>query len=167
MQGNARFLSISFKVFLVFLALALYEQLQAGSPAMAQTAAAFGIIWATLVIASGMVANIGTIVVVDLYGQDPALAAPVWLAIDTVRNGLGSENEILGGLWVLLVSWAGLRSGALPRALKYFGVLISVAGLLTVIPALGEIGGIIFGLGTIVWFVWLGIVMLSGKPRAA
>jgi hypothetical protein len=28
--------------------------------------------------------------VIDNYGQHPAQAAPVWLAIDTVRNGFGS-----------------------------------------------------------------------------
>jgi hypothetical protein len=42
-------------VFLVVLALALHERLKAGSPAIAQTATAFGLIWAGLVIASGMV----------------------------------------------------------------------------------------------------------------
>jgi hypothetical protein len=41
-------------VFLVVLVLALHERLKAGSPAMAQTAAAFGLIWAGLVIASGI-----------------------------------------------------------------------------------------------------------------
>ena len=41
-------------VFLVVLVLALYERLKAGSPAMVQVATAFGLIWAGLVIASGM-----------------------------------------------------------------------------------------------------------------
>jgi hypothetical protein len=41
-------------VFLVVLALALHERFEADSPAMAQTATAFGLIWAGLVIASGM-----------------------------------------------------------------------------------------------------------------
>jgi hypothetical protein len=41
-------------VFLVVLVLALHERLKGGSPAMAQTAAAFGLIWAGLVDASGM-----------------------------------------------------------------------------------------------------------------
>ena len=36
----------------------------------------------------------------------------------------------------------------------------NIAGILSTIPALGEIGGMIFGLGQIVWFIWLGIVML-------
>ena len=153
--------------FLVLLALALNEHLKAGSPAIAQTATAFGLIWAGLVIASGMVANIGAGVVIDLYGVDPTQAGTVWLAVDTVRNGLGGGNEIVGGLWVLLVSWAALRSGGLSRPLNYLSVLVSLAGLTTVIQPLGEIGGAVFGLGTIVWFVWLGIVLLRSDRSAA
>jgi hypothetical protein len=158
---------VVFGVFLVVLALALYERLKAGSPAMVQTATAFGLIWAGLMFASGMVANIGAGVVIDLYGKDPAQAATVWLAISAVLDGIGGGVEIVGALWVLLVSWAALRAGGLPRALNYLGVVIGVAGILTLVPALGELGGMIFGLGQIVWFIWLGIVMLRGSPSAA
>jgi len=153
-------------VFLVVLALALYERLKAGSPAMLKTATAIGLIWAALLIGSGMVTNIGIGTVVDLYGKDPAQAATVWLAIESVAGGLGGEFEILGSLWVLLVSWVALRAGGLPKALNYFGVVIGVAGIVTVVPAL-EMVGIIFGLGLIVWFIWLGIVMLRGSRSAA
>jgi hypothetical protein len=59
---------VVFDVFLVVPALALYERLKAGSPAMMQTATAFALIWAGLVLASGMVFNVGTGVVIDLYG---------------------------------------------------------------------------------------------------
>jgi len=61
-------------VFLVVLALALYERLKAGSPAMLKTATAIGLIWAALLIGSGMVTNIGIGTVVDLYGKDPAVS---------------------------------------------------------------------------------------------
>ncbi len=113
-----------------------------------------------------MVANIGLGTVVDLYGKDPAQAASVWVALDAVENGLASEFEIPGGLWVLLVSWAALRAGGLPRALNYLGVVIGVAGLLTIVPAV-DVLNYVFGLGSIVWFVWVGIVMLRGSPSAA
>jgi hypothetical protein len=93
-----------FGVFLVVLALALYAQLKAGSPAMAQTATVFGLIWAGLLIASGMVYKMGLGAVAELYGQDPAQAASVLLVINAVHEGLGGANEIPGGLWTLLVS---------------------------------------------------------------
>lgn len=153
---------VAFGIFLVVLALALFARLKAGAPALAQTATAFGLIWAGLVIAAGMIFNIGMGIVVDLYGTDPAQAATVWLAIGAVFEGIGGGNEIVGGLWVLLVSWAALRAAEFPRVLNYLGVLIGVAGILSAIPALGEIGGAIFGLGQIVWFVWIGIVLLRG-----
>jgi hypothetical protein len=154
-------------VFMVVLALALYQRLKTDSPAIMQIATALGLIWAGLVIAAGMVFNIGMDTVVDLFGQDPAQAATVWLAIESVFEGLGGGNEIVGGLWVLLVSWTGLRTGGLPRLLNYLGLVIAVAGILSAIPPIGEIGAAIFGLGQIVWFVWLGIVMLRNDPSAA
>jgi len=105
--------------------------------------------------------------VVDLFGKDPAQAATVWVAIDSVFDGVGGGTEIVGGLWILLVSWAALRGGDLPKALNYLGVVISVAGILSLVPALGELGGMIFGLGQIVWFIWLGIVMLRSNSSTA
>lgn len=160
------FVFVVFGVFLVVLALALYDRLKASSPAMVQTATVFGLIWAGLVIASGMIFIIGMDTVIDLYGQDPAQAATVWLAIDSVFDGLGGGVELVGGIWTLLVSWAALRAGELPRTLNYLGVVIGVVGILTVAPAL-EVLTDVFGLSQIVWFVWLGIVMLRGSPSAA
>ena len=154
-------------VFLVVLALALYERLKAGSPAMAQTATVFGVIWATVIIVAGMIHNAGMENVVDLYGQDPAQAATVWLAIDSVFEGLGGSNEVLGGIWILLISWAALRAGEFPRALNYLGLAIGVAGIVSVVPALAEYFIYIFALGQIVWFVWLGIVLLRSSQAVA
>jgi hypothetical protein len=153
-------------VFLVVLALALYERLKAGSPAIVQTATVFGIIWAGVIIVAGMIRNIGMANVVDLYGKDPAQAATVWLALESVFEGLGGGTEILGGIWILLISWAALRAGQLPRVLNYIGVLVGVAGIVSVVPALAEMFIFIFALGQIVWFVWLGIVLLRGSPSA-
>ncbi|MEX1019843.1 MAG: hypothetical protein WDZ49_09305, partial [Litorilinea sp.] len=65
---------VIFGSFLVILALALHARLQTGAPAMTRTATAFGLIWAGLVIASGMVANIGASIVVELYANDPTQA---------------------------------------------------------------------------------------------
>lgn len=153
-------------VFLVVLTLALYERLKADSPAVMQTATAIGIIWATVVIASGMIFNIGMDNVVDLYGDHPAQATTVWLVIESVSDAIGGGNEILGGLWVLLISWAALQSRGLPRALNYLGIVIGAAGILSALPGLGDVG-LIFGLVQIVWFIWVGIVMLRGGPGAA
>ena len=154
-------------VFLVVLALALYERLKAGSPAIVQTATVFGLIWAAVIIVAGNIYISGMETVVDLYSKDPAQAATVWLAIDSVFAALGGSNEVLGGIWVLLVSWAALRAGEFSRALNYLGAAIGVAGIVSVVPALAEYFIYIFALGQIVWFIWLGIVMLRSSPSAA
>ena len=156
-----------FAIFLVVLALALYERLKAGSPAMMQTATVFGIFWGCVIIISGMIYNAGMENVVNLFGKDPAQAATVWLAIDSVLEGLAGGNEILGGIWILLLSWAALRAGELPKILNYLGVAVGVAGIISVVPALAEIFIYIFALGQIVWFIWLGIVMLRSNTSAA
>jgi hypothetical protein len=150
-------------IFLVVLSLALYERLKEGSRTLAQMATAFGILWAGLVIASGTLFNVGVANVAELYAEDPALAATVWLAIDSVFEGL-SGVEIVGGSWMLLVSLAALRGGVFPKALNYLGVVVGAAGLTTLVPAL-EMMAFVFGLGQIVWFVWVGIVLLR-SPSA-
>ena len=154
-------------VFLVILALALYDRLKAGSPAIAQVATVFGLIWAVLVFTSGFITNHGLNVVVDLYGKDPAQAATVKLLLDTVTLGIDSSDRFLGCLWVLLISWAAMRAGGLPKALNYLGMVLGVAGLIsTAAPVLKDLG-VAFGLGIIVWWIWLGIVMLRRSPNLA
>ncbi len=154
-------------IIFVVLVLALHERLKTDSPAMMQIATAIGLIWACIVIASGQVSNLGMDTVVDLYEVDPAQAATAWMAIDSVANGLSSAGgEILGGTWILLVSLAGLRAGELSRALNYLGALIGVAGLFSAVPALFGALVIIFGLGKMVWCIWLGIIMLRSSPSA-
>lgn len=140
------------------LTLALYERLKKAHPATAQIALTFGLIWSGLVIASGMVANIGASAMIDLYATDPTEAGTIWTAIDTISNGLGGGNEIVGGLWVLLVSWVGLRD-TLPRSLNILGVIVGLAGIVTLIPALTDVGAV-FGLGIIVWYLWVGVILM-------
>ena len=156
---------VAWGILLVVLALALHDRVKAGMPAVAQIATAIGLIWAGLVIASGLVATLGIRVVGELYGTDAAQAGAVWAPVETVVGGLGGDaGEILGGVWLLLIGWAALRARELPRALSFLGSVLGVAGILTVFPPL-EPASFLYGLGLIVWFVWLGIVMLRTSSR--
>lgn len=152
---------VFFGFFLIVLSLALYDRLKVGAPAVMQVATAIGVIWAGSLIASGMVANAGLATVVPLYAKDPAQAALTWQGIEAVANGLGNANgEILGGLWVLLVSLAALRTGGLPRGLNLLGLVVGTVGIISIIPGLTALLIGVFGLSQILWFVWLGIVLL-------
>jgi hypothetical protein len=156
---------VFFGFFLVVLSLALYDRLKSGARAIMQVATAVGIIWAGSLIASGMVANAGIAPVVALYAHDPAQAALTWQGIEAVANGLGNANgEILGGLWVLLVSVAALRAGGLPKGLNVLGLLVGAVGIISIVPGLTDLMIGVFGLSQIIWFAWLGIVLLRSNP---
>lgn len=158
---------VVFGVFLIVLVLALYERLKAASPAVVRTAAAIGIIWAGALIASGSASNAGIGPVVALYKTDPAQAAMTWLAVESVANGIGgASGEILGGLMTLLFSWAALQVNGLPKALNWLGILVGAVGIITTVPGLNDLAGL-FGMVQIVWFVWLGIVLLRRSGSAA
>ena len=149
---------------LVVLVQALHERLKMGAPAMMQTAAIFGFIWAGIVLAAGMIYIIGLDTVINLYDKDPAQAASVWLAVGIVFEGLGGGTEIVGGLWALLISWAALRFGEFPKLLNVLGLVVGVAGIITIVPALEDLT-VVFGLGQIPWFIGLGIILLrSNQP---
>jgi hypothetical protein len=147
-------------VFTVPLALALHARLKAGSPVWTQLATAFGLIWAVTVIGSGMVIITDLRILPDLYNQDPARATTVYLALAAVERGLGGAIELPGGLWILLVSCAALQSKKMVKLLNYLGILIGVAGILTVLPGFDSVA-YVFGLGAILWFAWVGIALLK------
>jgi hypothetical protein len=157
---------VFFGFFLVNLSLALYERLQPKAPAVMQAATVIGIIWAGSLVASGMVANAGIAPVVALYGKDPMQAALSWQVIESVANGLGNANgEILGGIWALLVSITALRVGGLPKGLNILGMLVGAVGIISLIPMLTDSLVGVFGLTQVLWFIWMGIVLLRGKPQ--
>ena len=156
-----------FGVSLIFLSLALYERLKAGSPTLAQAVTTFGLIWAVLVIVIGTLSINNLSTVVKLYSENPAQAGTIWFTLDSVETGLGGGGgeTIVSALWFLLLSWAALRARELPRVLNYLGVVTGVAGILSVL-ALTDLTAV-YGLGLIIWFVWLGLVMLRSNPVSA
>jgi hypothetical protein len=161
-----------FVIFLVFgvaivpLARALHRRLADVSPQLADIGAIFAYIWAGLMFATGMISNIGITAVADLEETDPAAAAALWSAIDTVTEGLGGGNELVGGMWILLVSLAAWGTGRLPTGLNVLGLVSAAAGLVTLVPGLSDVG-MIFGLGSIAWFAWIGIVLLRHPAATA
>jgi hypothetical protein len=156
---------IVFGAALVPMALALRQRLVDRAPILANTATVFAAIWAALMYATGMISNIGIEAVADLADSDPDRAVSVWAAIDTVTNGLGGGNELVGGIWIGLVSIAGLTTTLLPRWLNVVGLITAVAGLVTVVPAL-EVVEMVFGLGSIVWFIGVGVTLLGRSGSA-
>lgn len=153
------FIYVAFGIALVVLAVALHDRLKDKAHALMAIATPFGLIWAGLVIASGMVASVGLESVAALHPRDAAQATATWLAVATIQNGLGGGVEVVGGVWVLLISAASRQAAAFPKILGYVGVVVGISGILTVVPMLKDLA-ILFGISQILWFAWIGIVML-------
>lgn len=149
---------VLFGVLLAILVVGLHEMLTRTGAPLAPLASLFGVIWVGLVIASGMIYTIGLDQAVGLLDEGPDTAFALWRTVSVVANSLGGGNEIVGGLWVLLVSLLALQAAALSRPLNYLGCVVGIAGIATVYPL--EIFTEIFGLSQIVWFIWLGVVIL-------
>jgi hypothetical protein len=144
---------------LVVLGLSLHDRLRPHAGPSLQVASAFAVIWATILLASGMIALTGMTYVVKLVATEPEMAATVWASVSVVQNALGGGNELVGGLWMALISIYAFTTHKMPRALNVLGVIIGLAGILSILPLLSETVTV-FGLGQIVWFVWVGIVLL-------
>lgn len=156
---------IVFGIVLVPLVLAIVDRLREAHSPLARVASVFGLIWSGVIISTGMIINIAYATVSDLQGTDPEMASTVWAVLDAVTNGLGGGNEVLGGVWVLGISIVALRERLFSRWVNYLGVVMGVAGLVTVVPALEEVGSV-FGLGLIVWFIAVGITLIKDRGRS-
>lgn len=151
---------------LVVLVAALATRLAGTSPGWGAVTQGLGLIWAALVLGAGMIANVAVEQAARLFPTDPAAAAVQWKTLHAVELGLGGGNEIAGGVWIGCVCVAGLLSGTLPRAVAGVGLLAGLGGLATVIPAIGDPAGAVFGLGAILWFLLIGTTLMTSPTEA-
>ncbi len=154
---------IAFGCLLSVLVIGIYQQLKDKCLALMQVATIFGAVWVGLVIASGMISNIGLAAALNSTVESPERALEIWGVISIIVESLGGGNELIGGLWVFLLSIAAIKAKEFPPQLNYFGVFVGAAGISTIYPA--QILAEIFGVTQIIWFVWLGIAMIR-SPQA-
>lgn len=89
--------------------------------------------------------------------------------------GIGSLDTTLTlrflsiGPWFLVAGWFSLRTGALPRALAYLGVVAGITALFFVVISFLELQALVMVTAVIavvfhpVWLIWTGIVLRRGK----
>ncbi len=148
-----------FGIFLAIIVVALFERLKPTNDPFVKVGSVFGLVWVVLVIASGMLANIGLSHAISLMELSTDKAFDMWRIISVLVESLGGGNELVGGLWVLLLSIAALKAREFSKGLNYLGLLVGISGIATVYP--DEVFTEIFGISQIIWFVWLGISMFG------
>lgn len=152
---------------LAVLVVTVHARLRTAAPDWAEVTRALGLIWATLVIGAGMIGNIAVERAAYLAPTDMDRAVTLWETLHAVELGLGGGNEIAGGVWICVVSLAGLLYRAFGKVVVAIGLLTGLGGLLTLIPAIGDIAGAVFGLGAIAWFIAVGLALLFKRDGAS
>jgi hypothetical protein len=145
---------------LVVLALGVHDRLARSQPALAKVTTGFGLIWSGHLLASGMVALLGQLAVVELAAGGRDRAESTWVTLSVVQDALGGGIELVGAIWLLLVSSAALRARTFSRGVGVLGLVVGLAGVATLAPAAAEVATSIFGLGLIVWFVAVGVQLI-------
>jgi len=84
----------------------------------------------------------------------PVSARPRWSASGSPPSPLAP----------LLLRGGRSEGGELPTGLNILGLAVGATGILSLIPGLTDVLTGVFGLSQIIWFVWLGIVLLRSNP---
>ncbi|MFH5882296.1 hypothetical protein [Liberiplasma polymorphum] len=153
---------IIFGLVLIVLSLALHTKIRKNNNiTIINIATLIAIIWATLLIASGLIFNHGVAVISELYSHDPQQAVILWQSVEIISSALSFvDGEILGGLWVLLIGISALNANMFGRKFTIYSIVIGIIGIVSIFPFL-HVGTALFGIGQIIWFVWISVYLLS------
>ncbi|WP_440053696.1 hypothetical protein ACSLBF_12380 [Pseudoalteromonas sp. T1lg65] len=161
-------IGVLFSFALIVLVQAISQRFKGGFPELSKYTASIGYLWAIIVLASSFIFLTSLSAVAKYYAIDPTQALIINRTIGIVVDALGGGNELVGAAWVLLISYMGLKSKVYHSLLHYLGVLVGLAGMLTLCSGFSTLADNpffsvttdIFGLGQIVWFIALGVCML-------
>jgi len=159
---------IVFSFTLIVLVRAIYQRFEQASPELMKFTAVVGYLWVGIVLASSFVFLTSLEVLAKYYAINVEQAIVINRSVSIVVDALGGGIELVGAVWVLAISYVGLKGKIFNAFLHYWGILVGVSGVLTLFSGLSflatnpffEVTTAIFGLGQILWFVLLGIAML-------
>lgn len=162
-------IGIVFSLGLILLNQSLLDTFKKTSPITAQFNSSLGNIWATFVLASTFIFLVSLPFLANYAETSEDNAIVVLNSVEIVVDALGGGIELLGALWVLIISYMGIKANRYAKIVHIFGVTAGVAGVLTLFSGLSfletvplfEAATAIFGLGQIVWFFALGIAMIK------
>lgn len=144
---------ILFSFGIILLATYLYLKLKAQQPILALLSLITGVIWATILIASGFITMGVTTLLMN--GTPVSELLSTWQAIDIISNALGGGNELIGGVFTGLVSLALYRARSSSMVTSLLGALVFIGGIISALPYLTDIGIGIFVISQILWFFTL------------
>jgi hypothetical protein len=138
----------------ILIILALRERMRTNAPNVMRIALIGVSTTYALMLAAGLIGIVGMPSIVS------AKDASAYRALMGVCFGLIVAGDHATGWALLLIGWAALKTGGLPRILSYFSVLVGIAFILDF--AAKPLLPVSLFL-CILWNVWLGVVLLRGK----
>ena len=165
---------IVFSFTLIVLVQAVYKRFKQSSPEFMKFTAVVGYLWVFIVLASSFIFLTSLEILAKYYDLDADQALIINRTVNIVVDALGGGIELVGAVWVLAISYVGLKSKIYGAFLHYWGVLVGISGVLTLFSGLSflaknpffEVTTAIFGLGQILWFILLGVAMLKESSTA-
>lgn len=162
-------IGIVFSLSLIALNQALQTRFAKNSPVLSNYNAILGNIWATFVLASTFVFLVNLSLLAKYANTDENNAIITMNTIHIVVDALGGGIEFIGAMWIFIISYLGLKQGIYSKGTHILGIIVGLAGALTLLSGLSmladnvffEATTTIFGLGQIVWFVLLGFHLLK------
>lgn len=141
-------------VSLFFLSISLFSLTKKHSLEGAYGLLLAGGIWSGFMLLSGGI-SIETINrVSELYPLNSEAATNLWMTTGVIQESAGGGNEIIGALWVYMVSRTLPNRKGLLQTSRLIGFSITILGLGTIVES-GEIFASLFGILLIVWFLLL------------
>lgn len=169
-QEQKLLLSISYVVgyllfgsFLLVTVQAVHNRMQQNQSSLLNTASLFGFIWVVLMMCSGMTALVGMEMTNGFITEKPEIAVSLFFTSNMMLQALGGGIELVGGLWVLILSAVALRDNHFSKALNLLGLIVGSLGVLTIFQSIPYLKDL-FGLIQIVWFIWLAISLMKTDP---
>lgn len=144
------FTYVVFSAAIILLSTYIYQSLKTKESTLSLLSLISGVIWATLLIASGFIFMAFTTMImggVDTNGLDT-----VWQAIDIVSDALGGGNELVGGVFTGLLSMTMHRARWASKFTTVLGSIVCLGGVISALPYMADIGIGIFVISQIMWF---------------
>lgn len=162
-------IGIVFSLSLIALNQSLQMRFVKSSPVLSNYNVVLGNIWATFVLASTFVFLVNLSLLTKYANTDENNAVITMNTIHIVVDALGGGIELIGALWVFIISYMGWKQGIYAKATHILGLIVGLAGVLTLFSGLSiladnvffEATTAIFGLGQILWFILLGFHLLK------
>jgi Domain of unknown function (DUF4386) len=150
LEDLLKFLSAGLTCVLIWV---LYQNLHSSCPTLMFLANIFGFL-SVLCLVINATLSLYTILQAAFYTQN---AYELGSQLNATISVLGVGAIFFNGVWYLLVSWSVLKNDKLPKLFSYLGLGI---GIVSLIPLLGIFVLVI----SVIWSVWLGLLLLKQKP---